>query len=648
MSSESPFSNYFNNNHAPSALEADGIAALIADRGQVASEIRARLEGLVKEVKSLQGQLKQHTHHIDKHKAIISASRRLSSDTLARIFFAGRGSYNFSPIMISHVSRKWRKVVLNIPSMWTTVSIHVDGRTRQPFDRAARKDMPVLEVISANFEAKLGTSQEEDRASLEKRSKSLGLYIKVTANYIHPPSREHKIGLHEELVTILEPSFSRWIDLDINVPSDSPLMRLLHPPGSSAVFLQSLVMDLRKAQTSDHAAPPESMIDLRAVRSLTSVSLNRMGQSIIDANVALMINWSMLAYLRLHPSANAHFDQHHVIPIFAACTNLRRCSLTFFDSVAHDASPERSQKAPLVEVIVPHLYRLDLYGSEIATRGMASKLNLPSLTRLSTMFNRATYPASEEESALVEWLYRFGDQLLEVSFDYGSLTQSALAYCLFCLPNVVQLSMMGKAYRTIYPSMSENKGNGPYSALIDDNVLESLTPRFDILIPPRSLTPRPGDHEIPESLTPRFVDHSISESLTPRLGDNKILESLSPRFDEGGEPEDSTEWEDLPCLCPRLQRLRCTMGSGEGSEKAFIQFILARYGNGMELELPGGVTKIDEVSLTFPYEKPQKEGWLDIAEEVNRAVDARAMTVDVIYTDPFVLRMMESIYEALN
>lgn len=573
MATESPFSNYFSTNKPPSALDADGIVTLIADRGAAASEIRARLEHLAKEAQALQGQLDQHNQYIDEHNAIISSFRRLPDHTLVRIFVANRGHSRFSPIGISHVSRKWRKLALDTPLMWTTIAAYIRETRSAPEENG---DRARLERVSAFIQ----------------RSGALGLSIEVTAEPVKPSLPAERLGAHEDLAAILESTASRWEKLHVNVPSDSPLMRLLRTPSATTAGLHSLSINFESlfrkpgSDTSETASPADPTITVWEAKSLTYLSLFGVGKSIIETNVALPVHWPKLTSLHLSSGGNGHLRQHHVTSILAACTNLLECFLTFHDRIAES---ESSPEDVATEATLSSLRALELGGSEVAARGLASKLTLPSLTQLTTLFTMATEAAAEAESALAEWIDRYGDQLLDVSFDYVSLTQSALAYCLAHLPNVVRLKLTGKArYATYNPwprVRNRNRSFRPPSALIDDAILASLT---------------------------------------PRLGD---------------------DGKDV-CFCPKLRRLECHMGFLERSEKAFVQLILARYGDGKDEVLQGGVRRIEEVVLSFNYEKG-KEGSVNLVGEVNSAVDAGPLALKVRYHLPLAEEAAESVFHHL-
>ncbi|TEB28160.1 hypothetical protein FA13DRAFT_1735788, partial [Coprinellus micaceus] len=480
---------YFSTNQPPSALDADGIATLIADRGAAASEIRARLEHLAKEAQALQGQLNQHNQYIDEHNAIISSFRRLPDHTLVQIFLANRGHSKFSPIATSHVSRKWRKLALDTPLMWTTIAAYIWGTRSTPEENS---DRGMLERVSAFIQ----------------RSGALGLSIEVTAEPVKSSLPAERLGAHEDLAAILESTASRWEKLHVNVPSDSPLMRLLRTPPATTAGLHSLSINFESLfrkpgpDTSETASLVDPTITVWEAKSLGYLSL-------FGTNVSLPVRWPKLTSLHLSSGGHGHLRQHHITSILAACTNLLECFLTFHDSAAeYESSPE----GVATEATLPSLRALELGGSEVLT--------LPSLTRLTTRFTMATDAAPEAESALAEWIDRYGDQLLDVSFDYVSLTQSALAYCLAHLPNVVRLKLTGKARYATYNPWAR-------SALIDDAILASLT---------------------------------------PSLGDD-------------GEPGG----KDV-CFCPKLRRLECHMGFLERSKKAFVHLILARYGGVHRIE----------------------------------------------------------------
>jgi hypothetical protein len=621
MTSESPFSNYLTTNNAPSDAEVDGIGGLIADRKEAARGISARLESLAKEAQVLRGQLKQHTHYIEEHKTLVSAIRRLPDNALTRIFVACRNHSGFSPIAISHVSRQWRKLALDEPLLWTKIGAYIRARHTSPEGSGGH---PTLERVSAFIE----------------RSGTLGLSIHASAEPFDPASREVAQRIHEDLVAILEPTCSRWKTLYVSVSSDSPLMRLLQIPGARAPALESVSIDFEPIDFHrlESLAPGEALIDKPKVDpiinvwstpSLVVLSLKAMGQSLVDANVALPVNWSTLSYLSLQSSTKAHLTQHQVVPILAACTSLIHLSLTLGDAFGHKEFPEPFPDGPVVEATLPNLGMLELHGSEVALRGMASRLTLPSLTTLITHFNDAAYPASEDNSALAEWLDRFGHQLLAVSFDYVSLTQSALAYCLARLPNVVQLKMVGWTKLSFYPWMFLSKKSGIQSASINDEVLERLTPRH-------RNDAGAGDSADGDDDTEEDAGEDNEEGSGDDTEDDATVHANS---DAGSQ--------DV-CLCPKVQLLELHMGPYERVEKALVEMILARYGDATVLELPGGVYPLRQAVLSFNCQKPRKEGSQDIVKEINSVVDPSAIYVGVRYKEPYALKSAEDLFQAMS
>jgi hypothetical protein len=591
MTSESPFSSYLNTNHVPSALEADGIAALIADRAEAASEIHARLERLAKEAQVWQGQLDQHIHYIEEHQAIISAFRRLPDSALVRIFLASRGGRvgRLEPaVAISHVCHQWRRLVLGTPRMWTTVGVPLSGYTPAAMSKSEEIDEATLDRVSAYIE----------------RSGELRLSVWIGVGIFCPEGLEDRRDLHEGLMKILVPTIHRWKSLDLNVPDDSPFACLLELPGTTFTTLKSLAIDFQSARRRlkhdapymepalIEAPPVDLAIGVWSAESLTTLRLRGIGKPIAEMNAVLPVHWSTLTFLSLGSSTRFDMQQHHIIPILAECTNLLSCSLTLDrDSDVSDGAQQRTE-SPTTEATLPSLYALELLGSEVAIRGLASKLTLPSLKSLTTLFNMAPDPTPDGKCALIEWVDRYGDQLLSISFDYVTLIQSNLTHCLSRLPNLVDLRMTGKKRLSTFGLFPRRRGIvGLASALIDDDVLGSLTPR-------------------------------------------------------DGQSEGDTDDKSI-CFCPKLERLECHMGFTERSEKAFVRFILARYGDGTKEVLPGGVRRIRAVVLSFNYEKPDYEGSRDIQDEVNRAIDAGDMAIYVEYNTPLTVEASESVYQVM-
>jgi hypothetical protein len=313
------------------------------------------------------------------------------------------------------------------------------------------------------------------------------------------------------------------------------------------------------------------MVDVWAAGSLTTFVMLGIDKNIAERNVALPVHWSNLTYLQLRSGGQGYPAQHQITPILAACVNLIRFSVTLFSSVN-----EQLPAGPVAEATLPKLRTFEIFGSEAPLRGLASKLVLPSLTKLTMIFS-ASRPLPEGEAALTEWVNRFGDQLLDVSFDYVSLTQSALLHCLSRLPNVVRLEMTGQSRN--YPIVL------PFS---------------------RDLS-RPSSAYIYEALA----------HLTPNL------------IDEGTTGSEG----QAACFCPKLKELVCLMGS-EYAGEAFAKLILARYGDGTKAVLQGGVARIEHVVLDFHREEGGILGLFNIMDAVYKVADPSILSLYVYYDAP--------------
>lgn len=163
-----------------------------------------------------------------------------------------------------------------------------------------------------------------------------------------------------------------------------------------------------------------------------------------------------------------------------------------------------------------------------------------------------------------------GEKLTTATIDYVSLTPSALHRCLEHLPNVVDLTLLGRV--TGWDEF-ESEGDGSAdmgAAEIDENILFRLTPSFK---------------------------------------------------ETGTEPSE-------PCICPRIRKLRCIMRSGERNEKLFLEMVLARYGDGVK-KMRGLVRRIEEVVLD--YNRPQAGGF-DLSKELEAyGVDTPHLAIKISY-----------------
>ena len=127
-------------------------------------------------------------------------------------------------------------------------------------------------------------------------------------------------------------------------------------------------------------------------------------------------------------------------------------------------------------------------------KGFVTSLVLPSLQRLSVIneYDHTIGPESQNASAPVEWARRYGPQLKEIGIDYGSLTHSALDFCLKQLPNITSLTMVPSMFDPNHVAKAASSWNSR-SAILGHAILVKLSPslsRDDSTLLKSSLCPK--------------------------------------------------------------------------------------------------------------------------------------------------------------
>ncbi|KAJ7617288.1 hypothetical protein FB45DRAFT_933803 [Roridomyces roridus] len=127
---ESPFQDIIHTNAVPTEEQSGRIHDLVSSSQKQAQVLTAeinRLESLLDDLLEKRNQL---TDFIDAHLALVSPARRTPDDVVREIFIAALPSDfpatlsgTAAPLLLCHISQKWRALALSTPRLWT--SLHV-------------------------------------------------------------------------------------------------------------------------------------------------------------------------------------------------------------------------------------------------------------------------------------------------------------------------------------------------------------------------------------------------------------------------------------------------------------------------------------------------------------------------------------------
>lgn len=537
MSLDSPYSDVLLTNYVPSAEEVPGIKAVIQREETRARTFDRELLEIDQAIAELQARrmevavrraLSQHVAEC--HASLLTPVRALPLDILSRIFqtmaptattttskLALAKVWRQHPIVtMSHVCRQWRELAISMRTLWTTISL-CDMWDASPFlirQRSANGRNPTF---------KGGVDRFTDMVTaFVSRADGCPTTLFVAASDPEYDDIANFAEVVQPLVDALR--LGRWenieFTLQIHNPS-SPLLRLLNVPLHSKDTLQCARLQLCSTRQSLPLSDAISgSIDIEHAIHLTSLDIDISGNNLGK----LRVKWESLTTLGLGPferrqtSSDLYsFTVSHAFEVLRRCPNLIHCRLRIYP-VNRTILPQTDWPSP-TPVTLPHLRTLNIIGRP-PPRSFASSVTLPALRVLSVINDVALqtgpdgqrHPYDEANSIVCELFRIYGGQLTDVSFDYGSLTQSALISCLESLQSVTSMTT------TIAYGSAEASVQWGRSAVLDGGTLDRLTPRFD--------------------------DSGLS-----------LLR---------------------PCLCPSLTRIACAMGPLEDNYQDWVDFVAAR------------------------------------------------------------------------
>ena len=556
---DSPFSSVLNTNYIPSDDEAATIQKLVLSREAVVQDLNERIKALTAE-RDLQ------TKFIGDHNALVSPTRRLPSDILSSIFLSylelcGRRStylgQNHPAVLLTHVCRRWRAVALEAPLLWTHVRFkfpvhpyHVSPHPR----RSGSKNL--WHKLSEAWNDRLRKEEQTFQMCLE-RSVSCPLNVCVMASdpYPLPPGSDTELAPIDEqarqrAIAAICTTSHRWehISLDLFIYTlESPLLKFLQVGAHRTPLLRSIhnacSIPHYSSQTPD-GVPRFHGLTLFGAPGLRTVKWGTpLGEHLASV---LPVRWEGLTELFLGDQRGGNSGRMtftHAITILERCPNLVHCTLTLRENPNEPVITTVTYPQPPAQpfafnqpVTLPYLQSLGIRSTVIPTT-FASALILPSLHTLLVYAKRCNN-LSAEDSGLVQCIQMFGHQLQDVTFNYSSLSQSALLACLDSIPRVKSLRLSAD-YMGMGGGMDRMTGTGT-TAMLDDATLSDFIPKFE----------------------------------------------------EGGLLTGQ-------CYCPKLERLSCHLAGQEFSEEALVKLVSSR--RNIPADSRREVARIQDVKVRFDF-----------------------------------------------
>jgi hypothetical protein len=373
--------------------------------------------------------------------------------------------------------------------------------------------------------------------------------------YPLPPGSDTELAPIDEqarrraIATICETSH-RWehISLDLFIYTlESPLLKFLQVEALHTPLLRSIQNACSIPHYSSHTpdgAPRFLGLTLFGAPGLRTLKWGTpLGEHLASV---IPVRWEGLTELFLGDQRGGNSGRMtftHAILTLAKCPNLIHCTLTLRENPNEAVIATVTYPQPPAQpfafqqpVTLPHLQSLGIRSTVIPTT-FASSLILPSLHTLLVYAKRCNN-LSPEDSGLVQCIKMFGHQLLDVTFNYSSLSQSALLTCLDFIPGVKNLRLSAD-YMGMGGGMDRMTGAGT-TATLDDATLADFTPGFD----------EEG----------RLVGQ---------------------------------------CHCPKLERLNCHLAGEEFSEGALVKLVISR--RNIPTNSRNQVARIQDVRARFDF-----------------------------------------------
>jgi len=594
---ESPFTSLLNTNDVPPESNVAQIKEIIASRKQVVAGLDEGIQAMRNALRALEESRAVHIRDIEQHEALLSPIKRLPVDILSTIFlgcqrrkqpvqyFGSRVSNmtNEHPaVVLSHVCRRWRDVVLSTPLLWAKIDIYAPS---YPSMRSMNPEFPgsyrsvwhqgEFKKRVERWEQSMGQLKETTETWLARSANCpLTLRFRFHENFTTFPSlpaviqTEVKDVTYEKLrpiVDMLCESSTRWRNVSLEVAvgaKDSPLFRLFSHPHENIPLLRHFSFTVLFEQRASEAQADLATLRntfLPSVTQFTAPSLRSLRLcSLWTPYVRVPVDWANLTKLELlgynigtgpgvllDEIEQQPFRAQHALEILRLCPNLRECVLLLQQRLGlHFGEEEDAQlQSGIVydQVSLPFLHTLELRGTA-EHPAFANALVLPSLTTLRvTTFS---YSRNMADNAVASFIRRHGHQLKELLFDYSDLSHSALDACLENLPNVEKLSMICESY-------------------------DSESPMYEMA------HASPDADYVPEQPPKKPFSPELLQKMTP-----------SPTTES--------------CYCPKLKEFRCRPHGWEFDESDLLKFVAARR---QQENTNGRVVRLESVTAKFSTAK---------------------------------------------
>ncbi|KAF5332727.1 hypothetical protein D9611_005463 [Ephemerocybe angulata] len=418
-------------NHIPSLEEVYQLKAQLQEWDDIIAKVAADRKALEQVQAYLKDQHELCVEYRRRHIAALEPTQRVPDEILSTIFIHCLPNSDiqqwpehmcigkdYPAVALSGVCRRWRRVALTTPRLWSYIFVH--------FERCSRYDTLAL-----------STKLLQDWTC---RSRACPIFVRVEMEgvpaHLSGASLQRWIKEEEGFVEVLVASVGRWASLSMSVTElerTSPFLAILQeqPP-----FLRSVLLDVSFHGEQDTAAIANS--PLLQTPSLRSCTLARPCGRITQLPARRMGQLTELVIESLSTKTSVGLGARDALWLLGQLPRLLRASLYFDD----DRQP---MSGTIKSVSLSKLESLSLKGFVIDGR-FADLLILGSLHTLAVSSLKLRNPGWQKQG-IRQFLSYFGQHLQAVELDVSELDAETFITLVDRLPNAERLKITDFAKR---------------------------------------------------------------------------------------------------------------------------------------------------------------------------------------------------------
>ncbi|KAF5346108.1 hypothetical protein D9758_009978 [Tetrapyrgos nigripes] len=311
----SPLSQFLHTNYSATEQDISTITNVLCKPLETLAQLNIELERIDRERHAIK-------NFIDAHNALLAPVRKVPDDTLSEIFirclpedYNATRSLSEAPLLLGQVCRRWRRVSLSTPDLWTSLHIVI------PTNADMNLLCSIIESRRKGVEAWLG------------RSGVLPLSLSIYSQHCSGYGRNvNVLGCIRRFMESITQFSSRWKKVELRL-SDECFGIFRESMGSawdgeSLPLLDVVKLDLvdrLQVGMSEHLkrAELEFISKFGDAVKLTSMSLINTAYCTHDLRLPL----SSLSKLDINPAGQLHLTNDEALQLLSQCTNVQYCRL---------------------------------------------------------------------------------------------------------------------------------------------------------------------------------------------------------------------------------------------------------------------------------------------------------------------------------